>query len=238
MNNDLRTLYAAHWPHLCAHLEPIHHDHSRPVKPTCPLLLTLNDGAGWETADLRLIVYGQETNGWHEPYHSNLPTIQGYYDDFFHRGKCWSYGGQFWNGVARFRDLLQHQYPEKKISVLWNNLIKIGKEQDKGSPPSYIYELEQQHFSVLAAELEILRPTVALFLTGPNYDGIIARAFANPTYGPVASTHSERQLAQVSLPGIPLAFRTYHPNYLWRKGINGYFQPILDALDHALGEKG
>lgn len=115
--------------------------------------------------------------------------------------------------------------------MIWNNIVKIGKFDDKGFPPDYIYEVEREHFSVIKDELKILKPTIVLFLTGPNYDSVIADNFGELTYSKLPTDYSEREIAKVNLTGVPFAFRTYHPNYLWRNDINSYFQTIIDKIN-------
>ena len=40
-----------------------------------------------------------------------------------------------------------------------------------------IYKIEKEHFSIAKEEVEILKPDVILFLTGPNYDQYIKDKF-------------------------------------------------------------
>ena len=235
MNEQLLSLYASKWTPLCAAMQLILDDETLPIKPTCPLLLMVRDEEAFERAEIRVMVVGQETNSWYTPFHSDLQPIVDQYDRFFNTGECWSYGGQFWNGVKRFQELLQARFPDKTIRLVWNNIVKIGKHGAVGFPPEYIYEAERKHFSVFQNEVNILRPTVVLFLTGPNYDSAIADNFGPVEMVPLHAPFSTRQIAKVSLPGVPSAYRTYHPNYLWRKGINSYFEAIIEQLSLDLG---
>lgn len=231
MNKQLLNLYSSKWDKLCSAMQPILEDDTLETKPTCPLLLSIGNEEEFKNADIRLIVFGQETNNWYEEFHNEIIHIIGKYDEFYNSGGCWSYGGQFWNGVARFIAMLQEKYPNKKISLIWNNIVKIGKFNDKGFPPDYVYEVEREHFSVIKNELKILQPTVVLFLTGPNYDSVIVDNFGDLAFTKLPTGFSERQIARLSLTGIPFAFRTYHPNYLWRNDINSYFESIIDKIN-------
>jgi len=231
MKNKLKYLYDSKWEALCAAMAPIIDDETLDIKPTCPLLLSINDEAEIESSDIRLMVFGQETNSWYGQFENAIEPIMSNYDEFFNKGTCWSYGGQFWNGVNRFVELLQLKYPSKKISVIWNNVVKIGKFEEKGFPPDYIYEIEKQHFSILKEELRIIQPTIVLFLSGPNYDSVIVDKFEEVKYSQLPSSFSVREIAKLNLIGVPFAFRTYHPNYLWRNDINRHFQTIIDKIN-------
>jgi hypothetical protein len=229
MNDQLLNLYNSKWDNLCSAMQPILADKTLELKPTCPLLLTIGNEEEFNNAEIRLMVYGQETNSWYNEFHNNQQPIIDNYDSFFNDGECWSYGGQFWNGVSRFISSLQTKYPDKKIKSVWNNIVKIGKYNDKGFPPDYIYEVEREHFSVIKDELEIIKPNIVLFFTGPNYDSIVHDNFGKLEKQALAP-YSERQISKIKLDGVDFAFRTYHPNYLWRNDIDSYFDTIINEI--------
>jgi hypothetical protein len=230
MNKKLLNLYESNWEKLSASMRDILNDEQLEEKPTNPLLLYINEEE-YKAADIKIMVYGQETNDWEGPFQNYIEKTTTYYDEFLNQGECWNYGGQFWNGVSRFISLLQEKYPNKKISLVWNNLVKIGKCNEKGFPPDYIYEAERNSFHVAKDELKILQPSIVLFLTGPNYDSVIHDNFGALHFSKLPSNFSERALAKVTMLGIPFAFRTYHPNYLWRNDINAYFNAIIDKIN-------
>jgi hypothetical protein len=127
---------------------------------------------------------------------------------------------------------LNAKYPDKQIRYVWNNIVKIGKvrEAGPGRPPKNIYDAERKFFHVIPDEVKILKPDIILFLTGPDYDDAIRDNFGETVYSPVPP-YSERQLAKLSIPSIGFAFRTYHPNYLWRNDINSYFNAIVENIN-------
>ncbi len=230
MNDQLLNLYNSKWEGLCSAMQPILADNTLEIKPTCPLLLTIDNEEEFNDAEIRLMVFGQETNSWYDEFHNNLEAIIGTYDSFFNGGECWRYGGQFWNGVSRFINLLQAKHSDKKIKIVWNNIVKIGKYNDKGFPPDYIYEVEREHFSVIKEELEIIKPNIVLFFTGPNYDSVIHDNFGKLEKQALAP-FSERQVSKIKLDSVDFAFRTYHPNYLWRNDIDSYFDRIINEIN-------
>lgn len=230
INQKLQALYDSKWQGLITAMQPILQDAKPEELPASPLLLKVDDEQAYQNADIKLIIFGQETNRWYESFHGDANAILGYYDDFFNGGKYKSYGGQFWNGVARFITLLQERYPSKTIYLLWNNLLKIGKDAGVGFPSDIIHEVERQEFDVIQGELTILQPTITLFFTGPNYDSILSEVFRNSELSPIIDDFSERQLATLTIPNTGQVFRTYHPGYLWRNDIDHYFQAIIDNI--------
>jgi hypothetical protein len=128
--------------------------------------------------------------------------------------------------------MLESKFPGKMISYVWNNIIKMGKKSTAGCPPDYIYDIEQEHFCVVKEELDILKPDVILFHTGPDYDARIENKLGELTFEPFPS-YDERELAKIKLPYTDFAYRTYHPRFLFMQGkgtIEAYYQAIIDDI--------
>jgi hypothetical protein len=229
MNSSLEKLYSSKWGELSEAFKNILDNDIFEIKPTNPLLLKIADEDSFRDADIRLMIYGQETNSWGEQFNPNINSTIEIYDEFFNSDYCFTYGGQFWNGISRFLSLLQKKYPDKTIRFVWNDIVKIGKYADKGFPPEYIYKVERECFSVIKEELEIIKPNVILFLTGPNYDSVIADNFGNLNYRAI-EPFSGREISEITVDGFPNSFRTYHPNYLWRNDIDFYFETIINRI--------
>jgi hypothetical protein len=197
--------------------------------PTNPLLLRIDKEDEWLSADLRIMIFGQETNDWEKQPDKSMEHLYGVYDRFFNKGECWSYGGAFWRGVSRFTDILAKKFPDRQTRYVWNNIVKVGKCEEKGRPPINIQEAEDEYFHVIPDEVKILKPNIILFLTGPKYDDAIRKNFGELEYAGIPP-YTERQLAKISIPETDFAGRTYHPNYLWRNDINAYFNAIVNEI--------
>lgn len=231
LNEQLYELYNSKWTALSQALQESVRDD--PETPTNPLLLYVDNEEAWQQADLRVMIFGQETNdwdNWNDPS-KKIDHLRKVYDGFFNKGACWSYGGHFWNGVARFKKLLGEKLPGKKIQYLWNNIIKVGKADEAGRPQECIYSVERALFRVIPDEVSILKPNAFLFLSGPYYDDAIRNNFGEVGYTPVPP-FEEKQLAKLNLPltDVAFAFRTYHPRYLFNHDINSYFNAIIDGI--------
>lgn len=68
LNDKLVNLYGAKIPGLYAAVESLFDDRDT-VKPALPLLIELNDDESYEKADLRIMVFGRETNNWNDEEH-------------------------------------------------------------------------------------------------------------------------------------------------------------------------
>jgi len=225
LNNKLTKLYSDNWLDFARKLEEIK-ESELTVKPTNPLLITVQDEYKYINADIRVMIFGQETNDWGGDFMNDIKHIISIYEDFFSSKHCFKYGGQFWNGISRFLKMLELQNPNKSIEFIWNNVIKVGKSGKKGKPPEYIYHVEKENFRILNEEMQILQPNLVLFLSGPYYDNILIEQFKDIGFQNIEE-YQQKQIAKVNLLNCDSAFRTYHPNYLWRNGIDNYFEAIL-----------
>lgn len=230
MKQQLEGLYNENWETLKVKLNDILVDQNAEYKPTNPLLISLENN-DYENCEIKVVIFGQETNSWYGNFNGDVEKILAHYTDFFNNGYALNeYGGQFWNGVNRFLELLKKKYPNEKIGVLWNNIIKIGcAGRNQNTPPEYIYKIEKEHFNIVKTEIDILKPNIILFLSGPNYDHAIGNAFGKFELDSIGTEFSKRQLSKLNI--AKNVFRTYHPSYLWRtKKINEYFNTIISEI--------
>ncbi len=227
MNSELIKLYESKWTLLSKELGEINNDSTKEVKPANPLLLSVDNE--FVNSDIKIMFIGQETNGWYESI-SSIEELTKAYDDFYWSNRCYKRGGQFWNGVKLLKTLVQDKYPNKNISAIWNNVLKIGKAKGKNKPPQYIRSIEHDYFKVIQEELKIIKPNVIIFLSGPYYDNIISEHFQVDKYA-IDESVSVRKLARLEIKGYKNCFRTYHPNNLYRsKNINQYFDAIVKEI--------
>lgn len=70
LNDKLVNLYGSKIPGLYAAVKPLFDDKDA-VKPALPLLIELNDDESYEKADLRIMVFGRETNNWNDMVERN-----------------------------------------------------------------------------------------------------------------------------------------------------------------------
>lgn len=229
-NKELLNLYVRQYEHLAAPLKENNNKLKHPERATNPLLIQIDKK--YASADLKIMIFGQETNTWlgeqnNAEFLGEIEPVYNLYEKFFLSNNCYSYGGQFWNGIKRFTELTEKQ-TNQNVGIVWNNLFKIGK-CSKGTPFKSIQDIQMDNFNVIQQEIELLKPDVLIFFSGPNYDNQIKRTFGNLNKQPLAG-FNERQLCKLeNLTNIP-AFRTYHPNYLWRNNINSYLEPLVEQI--------
>ena len=193
-------------------------DYAGPLLPYC-----------WEQKYLkskyRLVIFGQETNGWYCDYMNSEEEISknvGMYKDF-RLGA--DYNSLFWQYAHRFNRELNGI---DDLNFVWMNVNKFGSDSGVGRPEQAVLEDEVKYYNLLAEELAILKPDVCLFLTGPNYDQDIARKLPDVGFLQLGE-FGEREAVRLHSRYLPChSYRTYHPGYGNR--ISETYQRILNAI--------
>lgn len=118
------------------------------------------------------------------------------------------------------------------IIYMWNNISKIGQpDQETGVDP-ITRDLERKYFSVVAKEIEIIKPDLCIFMTGPNRDHDIKFHFPNIEFKKANDIDSIREMAVIECLGIK-GLRLYHPSYFGSFN-NNYKKRALDALNEII----
>jgi hypothetical protein len=222
LNQQLYDLYKKYWPAMLSSLEGNNLSN--------PLLLKINNEEKYQNASLKVMFFGQETNTWEGGLGTkSIEELLGTYSRFFGDGKCFRYGGPFWNTVKDYVTGIKDTNPDKSVEFVWNNLIKLGKADSKGAPKKSLVHAQKEVFPVILKELDILKPDLIVFFTGPRYDQYLRAEWPDLDFHEL--THEPaRKLALLtdkSLPGK--AFRTYHPNYIYMQG-KPFYNSVKEAI--------
>lgn len=118
-------------------------------------------------------------------------------------------------------------------SVAWTNILKVAHQTYSKYLPNEKPELITEYcaaFKTISMEIQIVKPDILLFLTGPYYDKYIKMLFKEVSYSPVCEEHTIRAFARLSHECFPKnTFRLYHPGYLARQKSKRW-HPILEKL--------
>lgn len=178
-------------------------------KLTYPLLI--NIFPEYQIAKVKLFIIGQQTRGWQIQIDGDpIKFLMGKYETF-HLGENFSYS-PFWLACHQLYQALNPQ--GSKYGFIWTNLVKI--DQNKSRPCHQIENKICEAFPVLIKEIQISKPDVVVFFTGPNYDTRLKNTFPGSTLKTIEG-YNLRTLARVSHKSLPInSFRTYHPVYIRR----------------------
>ena len=194
-------------------------------------LLCISAPKEYFEADMKVMFFGQETNDWHGDFSPEVSVEKLLFDynHFFDTGRCFSYGGQFWNGISKLKSELETKSKDdgKSVGLLWNNIVKIGRSGEKGLPSQDVMEWQSPAFELIKSEIKFYSPDIIIFFTGPDYDHFIEEIFEDVSFVKI-NDRTKRQFAKVVAKDLPArTLRTYHPNFLWRNNFYSYLDDIL-----------
>ncbi len=160
----------------------------------------------------KVMICGQETQGWGNefddcPDKATMDAILGIYAGFVN-GK--GNNSPYW----QFIHSLKRACPD--VGFVCNNIVKIGKKHGPGCDDT-INELTLKYFPVISEELDILKPDIILFLTGPHYDWRIRKTIGDFKTRPIGNIKRFDEII-FNNPSMPRAYRCYHPRYLRQCG--------------------
>ena len=184
-----------------------------------PILISPNEKYAGQPNPL--LIVGQETKGW--GYHVEDLNKQIEVYENFNVGINY-YSSPFWNVVRKIEKVLGNE----PHSCAWTNISKFDLDGGRsyGEYETAIATLD----NLLTTEINILKPKVCLFFTGPSFDGRIKKTFSDIEFGTVPG-YLTRHLSQLKHPDLPtLTFRSYHPNYLRRRKLETDYLTFIAGL--------
>lgn len=195
-----------------------------------PFLLDVNaPRANYLNSSFKVAFVGQETNYWFnqdERLNSGLgllsQNLTKYVDALkalYMKGNI----GEFYRtSIFTFFDILSDKIKEthKGLGMINTNLIRHDYFGKGKLPEHFIEKVQYNQNEILRKEIEILRPDLVVFVTGPNYDRYIQRTYPNVTFEPIGNKTLREIAILKNIPNIKKAIRIYHPSYHNRKGAN------------------
>ena len=173
----------------------------------------------YRNATVKLVVVGQQTNGWGHPEDG----IEGLLAEYrrFDLGKTYV-RSPFWHAAHEIYGSLNPDGPPR--GFLWSNLIKVDVAQER---PSRTIEELISSVGLLQHEVAITQPDVVVFFTGPWYDERLRATFPGVEYERI--NDFVNRLSHDALP--ERTFRSYHPGYLRLSGN----WPVIEELKELVG---
>jgi hypothetical protein len=226
-NNELEELYKKIEDDVLDKADGYNKKVEDPYKTAFPLFLKSYDE--YENAEIKVMIFGQETNGWGDPIKDanggiygrgvSIKNVTSAYEGFFITKWCYEYyryRHPFWNDVKKIVNLLKEKSDGKKIGSSWNNIVKMGYHGMKNFPENFYSDIVKPHFNnLIVKEIEILKPDYLIFLTGPTdkYQSVLNDVLSKPERKQIEG-FKEEELCEIIIPNVKKSFRTYHPKYL------------------------
>jgi hypothetical protein len=193
-------------------------------------------------ADIKLMIFGMETNGWggiYGQYEERLDTIIDDYTEYF-CGTVTDPRRPIFQGSKGVIDRLHTKLGgNKSIEYIWNNIVKMGyagKNLGNYHFPVNFYDksdvIKKYLNPLIPKEIEILKPDFIVFFTGPNYDRIIDDVFSRPEKILIEGFKQD-DLCEIGITNAKKAFRTHHPRNQ-QAPMKQYYEKIADEIYQSL----
>lgn len=153
----------------------------------------------------RLLIVGQETNGWSYHIDDFEKQMQHYAD--FNVGIEY-FASPFWNITRKVETALNN----KLYSCAWTNLNKF--DLDSGRPHGEYEAAISKLDDILLSEINVLKPDFCLFYTGPAFDYRLKSIFSEIEFIEITG-FTLRQFCKLKHPDLPEnSYRSHHPKSL------------------------
>lgn len=177
-------------------------------------------------ADIKVMIVGQETDGWCGKLEDNKKNIENVLDTYYN----YLYKSKdknrrpFWNrkNFKYFQEELSKKLIPCSVSFIWNNVSKIGKIS-RGKPSKKIEELEKKYFNVFEDELKILKPNIVIFTIG-NRKIPVEHQKSKPINGKYIFKINFKNFKNI------ISFSTYHPNARIKGGKKELKKEIINLI--------
>ncbi len=212
----MKKLYSSKWNNLIAN--------SKDTDATYPLLVKVDEE--YQNADIKIMIVGQETDGWCgvlEEHKKDIISIQETYFNYLYESKDKN-RRPFWNrkNFKYFQEELKKKLPSKKLAFIWNNVSKIGMNYS-GKVTKKVESLEKQYFDVFEEELKILKPDIIIFTIGNRTIPI------KHNKNKIINKMPIHEINFINYQNI-VAVSTYHPNARIKGGKKEFNKEIVNFI--------
>lgn len=186
---------------------------------------------------VKLLIVGQESTGWvfrdYQKERNNIDLISdclGTYDMNFKNVPKSSY--PLAKTMIALNSALGNLYNNIAPNFLYTNVSKYCNI-NAPFPLSYSDHCDVvQNLNLLPKEINITKPDVIIFFSGPNYDDKIQIQFKSEIkFEKVFNDIPVRELAMLVHPELPThTYRTYHPGALQRQKKRHYVDRIINLI--------
>lgn len=201
----------------------------------------------WSHSRNRILLVGQETYGWGSDGEADkergLLSFWAGRDaviDLARRYESFDLGRGWSSPLWRFHHLLAQRFEANDDrAVLWSNLLRVDAGPAANPSKSAWINFTDDEFEAVLdweadlfhAEMAALAPRIAIFSTGPRYDGALRKLYPDVVHEQIGNL-PVGQLARLNSQRMNFtAFRVYHPNFLARPKGKPAAKALLSSLD-------
>ncbi len=163
---------------------------------------------------------GQQTNSWfkEDGIKQEIESVQALMSEYqkFNLGEKYK-STFFWRAAYLLQQTINPG--SDQFGIMWSNLVRVDHMKKRAE-----VRIEDLIciIPLLKREIEIVKPDVVVFFTGPDYEERLVCTFPGVRIKKI-SEYDLKHLAQLEHSQLPSrTFRTYHPGYLSRQGLTNH----------------
>lgn len=145
------------------------------------------------------------------------------------------YASYFWNFTDQLEVAINGQAQRPRLNYYWTNVFKIVyPDGNMITNPAFIDEYIK-NIQILTYEVDIIKPDIIIFLTGPTFDPYLCQLFQNVQFIPMLGLNNILYRVSAENCGMyfpEFAYKTYHPQYLFKGP--GMGAPIVQNICNSI----
>ena len=234
MNEMLRKVYLDLPKEFFNYTNEYNKDFDKEQLISYPYLLSVSNE--YFQAKIKIMLVGQKTYSWFGEKNNGIFSceyndrmnliieLQNLYDLFVNDINR-DYNSPFWQHC----NAIHKKAKKNGIGIVYNNIEKIGYNTGYGYD-----SISNAYFdSIFIEEIKICKPDIIIFLTGPNYDKLIAQRLGSFELCNCIDGINIRRLASLQFVNRyeSMIYRTYNPKFLqMRKNSFSWINDIYDFI--------
>ena len=177
-----------------------------------------------------IMFVGQSTGSW-EYFTTIIEGMEITYNFLLNQ----KYSSYFWNFTDYVEEYINGPTNRPRLNYYWSNLFKIVDPNGNMVKDTSFIDEYIKSIQTLTYEIDIVKPDVLIFLTGPTLDNCLNSLFDNVTFYPMNGLNNvlyKMTAGNNSMYFPEYTYKTYHPQYLYKgqgMGVN-IVQKICDII--------
>lgn len=180
--------------------------------PVCPPYFFYNKT---EDNKYAIMFVGQNTGAW-EIFTTILEGMKITWNFLLNQ----KYASYFWNFMDHIETYINGPSTSiPRLNYYWSNLFKMADINGNMITDTYFIDEYINKIQTLTYEIDIVKPDIIVFMTGPTFDSYLNKIFNNITYDPIPGLNNILYKISAENNGMyfpKYAYKTYHPRYLYK----------------------
>lgn len=195
--------------------------------PICPPYFFKNKN---EDDKYSIMFVGQSTGAW-EKFSTILEGMEITWNFLLNQ----KYSSYFWNFMDHVESYINGSTNRPRLYYYWSNLFKIVDPNGNMITDVNFIDEYIKYIQTLTYEIDIIKPDIIIFMTGPTFDNYFYKLFNNILFQPINGLNNILYKISAENNGMffpKYAFKTYHPQYLYKGSGMGadIVQKICDSI--------